>query len=54
MAPKAVIPAEIILKILKRITCYNFILTNYETTSTAQGPNFFTVVQKVVKTHSLV
>jgi len=28
MAPKVVIPIEIMLKILKRITCYNFILTN--------------------------
>jgi len=39
MAPKVVIPAEIMFKILKRITCYNFILTNYEMTSTAQGPS---------------
>jgi hypothetical protein len=39
MAPKVVIPAEKMLKILKRITRYNFILTNYETTPTAQGPS---------------
>jgi len=39
MAPKVVIPAEIMLKILKSIIRYNFILTNYETTSTAQGPS---------------
>lgn len=39
MAPKVVIPAEIMLKILKSVIRYNFILTNYKTTSTAQGPS---------------
>lgn len=55
MAPKMVIPTEIMLKILKRIIFYDFILTKDETTSTAQGLlNLLTVVQMVVITHSLV